>query len=110
MMNRALILALSLSIAATPAMATEAENKVATVRIDDLNLTHAADRERLDARLKSAARSVCYSGGLRGTAGMTRRLECITAAAAQAEPQAELAIARAQAGTELALLMVIAAR
>lgn len=109
MMTRTLILALSLTVAATPAMAAETGNKAAAVRIDDLDLTHAADRGRLDVRLKSAARSVCYSG-LRGTAEMTRRSECIATAIAHAAPQAERAIAQAQAGTQLALLIVDAPR
>jgi UrcA family protein len=109
MTTRTLILALSLTIAATPAMAADTE-KVAAVRIDDLNLTRAADRERLDIRVKSAARSVCRSG-IRGLADMTRQSECVAAAIARAEPQAERAIARAaDGGTQLALLMVDAAR
>ncbi|MDO9363018.1 MAG: UrcA family protein [Sphingopyxis sp.] len=109
MMIRTLILALSLNIAATPAMATESENKAAAIRTDDLNLTRAADRARLDVRVKSAARSICRLG-TRGLAEMTRQSECVAEAIARAEPQAKRAIARAQNGTQLALLMVDAAR
>jgi UrcA family protein len=109
MMTRTLILALSLTIAATPAIASESEHKTAAIRIDDLNLTRATDRERLDVRVKSAARSICRSGA-RGLAAMTRQSECVAEAVARAEPQAERAIARAQDGTQLALLIVDAAR
>lgn len=110
MMTRTLILALSLTIAVTPAIAADTENRVAAVRTNDLNLTRAADRERLDVRLKSAARSVCRSGA-RGLAEMTRQSECVAATIARAEPQAERAIAgAAHGGTQLALLMVDAAR
>ncbi len=108
MMTRTLILALSFTAVAMP-VAAQAEEKAVTVRIDNLDLTHAGDRDELDARLKSAARSVCQTG-LRGTAETSRRAACVTAALAQAEPQTKRAIAQAQNGTQLALLMVSAAR
>ncbi len=108
MMTRTLILALSLT-AAAPAMATGTENASVEVRLGDLNLEHAADRQRLDTRLRSAARSICRAG-LRGTAENSRRAACVSAALANAGPQAERAIAQAQRGTQLALLMVGAAR
>jgi len=107
-MTRTLILALSLTAIAMPA-AAQAEDKATAVRIDDLNLTRATDRDQLDSRLKSAARSVCQTG-LRGTAENSRRAACVSAALAQAEPQAKRAIAQAQNGTQLALLMVSTAR
>lgn len=108
MMTRTLILALSLTAVTMPA-AAQAEDKVATVRIGDLDLNRANDRDRLDTRLKNAARSVCNTG-LRGTAENSRRAACISAALAQAEPQAKRAIAQAQGGTQLALLMLSNAR
>ena len=108
MMTRTLILALSLTVATVPA-AAHAEDKAATVRIDDLNLSRATDRDRLDVRLKSAARSVCTTG-LRGTAANGRQTACIAAALAKAEPQAAHAIAEAQHDTQLALLMIGTAR
>ncbi len=109
MMTRTLILALSLTVAATPVMAAETGNPTVEVRIDDLSLTHAADRERLDTRLKSAARSVCYTG-LRGAAESARRSACLSNALANVELQTRQAIARAQGGAQLALLMVDPAR
>ena len=108
MMTRTLILALSLTAAAIPA-AAQAEDRAAAVRIDDLNLARTTDRDQLDSRLKSAARSVCQTS-LRGTAENSRRAACVSAALAQAEPQAKRAIAQAQNGTQLALLMVSTAR
>lgn len=107
MMTRTLILALSLTTA--PAMAVANENRAVEVRIDDLNLTRTADRERLDTRLKSAARSVCRTG-LRGAAETARQSACVSNALSSVELQAKQAIARAQSGTQLALLMVDAAR
>ena len=109
MMTRTLILALSLTAAAAPAIAAETGNPTVEVRIDDLNLTQATDRERLDTRLKSAARSVCYTG-LRGAAESARQSACLSNTLAKIEPQTKQAIARAQGGTQLALLMVNAAR
>jgi len=55
MMARSLILALSLTVAVTPATASETENKTAAVRMDDLKLTRAAERERLDSRVTGAS-------------------------------------------------------
>ncbi|MBO9697435.1 MAG: UrcA family protein [Sphingopyxis sp.] len=107
MMTRTLILALSLT--AAPAMAVETENRAVEVRVDDLNLTRTADRERLDTRLKNAARSVCRTG-LRGAAETARQSACVSNVLSSVEPQAEQAIARAQNGTQLALLMIDAAR
>lgn len=108
MMTRTLILALSLTAVAMPA-AAHTEGATAAVSTNGLDLTRATDRERLDARLKSAARGVCNTG-LRGTAENGRRAACVSAALAQAEPQAKRAIAQAQSGTQLALLIVSAAR
>ncbi|WP_447931035.1 UrcA family protein [Sphingopyxis fribergensis] len=108
MMTRTLILALSLTAVAMPA-AAHAEDKSAAVRIDDLDLSRATDRDQLSARLKSAARGVCQTG-LRGTAEASRRAVCVAAALAQAEPQAKHAVAQAQGGTQLALLMISATR
>jgi UrcA family protein len=104
MMTRTLILALSFAAAVVPA-AAQAEGRTATVRIDDLDLTRATDRERLDTRLKSAARSVCRTN-LRRAGESSRQAACLTGALAQAEPQVAQAIAEAQDGTRLALLMI----
>ena len=108
MMTRTLILALSLTVATVPA-AAQTEGATAAVSTAGLDLTQAVDRERLDTRVKSAARRLCRSG-LRGTAENARQSACMAAALASAAPQAERAIAQAQGGTQLALLMVEAAR
>ena len=108
MMTRTLILALSLTIASAPA-AAQAEGATAHVSTAGLDLTQAADRERLDTRVKSAARNLCRTG-LRGTAENARQSACIAAALANTAPQTERAIAQAQDGTQLALLMMPAAR
>lgn len=107
MMTRTLILALSLTVAATPALA--AERPTAEVRIADLDLTTAQGQQRLETRVKSAARTLC-STGIGGTAERARETQCLADALAAAKPQADRAIARAQGGTRLALLMVRNAR
>ena len=104
-----LTLPLSPPAAATPARAAETGNPAVEVRIDDLNLTRATDRQRLDTRLKSAARSVCRTG-LRGAAENARQSACLADVLANVGPQTRRAIARAQNGTQLALLMLDAAR
>lgn len=106
MMTRTLTLALSLT-AAAPALAAEAPT--AEVRIADLDLSTAQGQQRLETRVKSAARDLC-STGERGVAAMTRQSECIADVMASAKPQADRAIARAEGRTQLALLMVRAAR
>lgn len=105
MMTRTLTLVLSLAAIATPAVAAENENATVEVRIDDLDLTRTADRERLNTRVKSAARSVCRTNLRRAGEG-SRQAACITAALAQAEPQAARAIAAAQDSSRLALLRI----
>ena len=109
MMTRTLTLALSLAATATPAVAAESENATVEVRIDDLDLTRTADRERLDTRIKTAARSVCRSGR-RGAAEWAHQSACTSSAIEKAGLQAERAVAQAQNGTQLALLMIDTAR
>ena len=109
MITRTLILALSLTTAAVPAAAAETESTTATVRVDDLDLTKAGDRDRLDRRINNAARRACRPDR-RGAAESARQTACIATALADAERQAGRAIARAQGGTQLALLMGETAR
>lgn len=106
MMTRTLILALSLTPAA-PALAADAPT--AEVRIADLDLSTARDQQRLETRVKSAARTLCHTG-IGGTAERARETQCIADALAAAKPQADRAIARAAGGTQLALLMLERAR
>ena len=108
MMTRTLILALALTAAAAP-IAAQAQDKVAVVRLDGLDLTRATDRDQLNTRLKTAARSVCGTG-LRGTKENNRRKACVSVAFAQAKLHAQRAIAQAQGAAQLALLMIGGAR
>ncbi|HEY0595893.1 UrcA family protein [Sphingopyxis sp.] len=106
MMTRMLILALSVAVGTAPAIAAPAaESSVAAVRTVDLDLARANDRERLDTRLKNTANRIC-SSNMRGVAEAELRSQCVSAALAQVRPQVERAIAQAQGGAQLALLMV----
>ena len=107
MMTRTLILALSLTVAGAPAFA--AEQQTAEIRIADLDLSTAQGQQRLETRMKSAARSLCSTGD-RGVSAKSLETQCINEVIASAKPQADRAIARAEGGTQLALLMVRAAR
>lgn len=107
MITRTLILALSLTAAAVPAAATE--STTAMVRVDDLDLTKANDRDRLDRRINNAARRACRPDR-RGAAESVSQAACIATALADAGHQAGRAIARAQGRTQLALLMIDTAR
>ncbi len=106
MMTRTLILALSLT-AAAPALAAEAET--VQVRVADLDLSSEKGQQRLETRVKNAARDLCSTGAA-GAAERAREAQCVADALAAAKPQADRAIARAESGTQLALLMVRTAR
>lgn len=106
MMTRTLILALSLTTVAAPAVAAETETMTATVRTDDINLTRASGRDQLDLRIRNAVRRACQSGH-RGAAESARQAACVASVMADADRQVA---ARSQGGTQLALLMVDAAR
>ena len=107
MMTRTLILAVSLTVAGAPALA--AEQPTAEIRIADLDLTTAHGQHRLEARVKSAARDLCNTRD-RGLSARALETQCIADVMASAKPQADRAIARAEGGTQLALLMVRPAR
>lgn len=109
MISRTAILALSLAFGA-PAFAAPATDSVtATVRIADLDLASASDRAVLDARVMTAARRLCRSE-LRGTNELALQNQCIVAALADAQSQADRAVAEADRGIQLAALSVRAAR
>ncbi len=106
MIARTAILAVSLALVGTPALAATAEEApTATVRIDDLKLTSAKGRETLEARVRTAARALCATGG-RSLNDRMMEADCKATALAAAKPQVERAIARADGGTQLALLMI----
>lgn len=110
MITRSTIFALALTLGAAPALAAPTSDApTASVRIDDLNLSTEQGQQRLDVRIKKAARTVCYSG-LRGLAAQAREAQCIDSALAVVQPEAARAVAQAQGGTQLALLMVSAVR
>lgn len=110
MITRNLILALSVAVGTAPAIAAPAtESSVAKVRTIDLDLTRADDRERLDTRLKNTANRIC-SSNMHGVAEAELRSQCVSTALAQARQQAARAVAQAQGGTQLALLMIQPAR
>lgn len=113
MMTRTIARALSLTIAAAPAIAAPpAETGNHEIRIDDLDLTSARDQQRLEIRIKSAARRIC-DNGVGGVAGRAQQSECMADTLAAARPQTDRAIARAQGsqnGARLALLMLHSAR
>lgn len=109
MITRTLILTLSLAAAGAPAVAAETETVVANVRTDDLNLTRTAGRERLDLRIRNAVRRACNSAH-RGAADRADEAACVATALADADHKAARAIARAQDGTQLALLIVETSR
>jgi len=106
MMTRTLILALSLGLTTVPAIAApESGTASVQVRTADLDLTTARDQQRLEQRLTNAARRLCGTGA-RGVAEMAAQAPCIEAAVSSARPQADRAIAQANNGTQLALLMI----
>lgn len=108
---RTAFIALSLAFTATPAMAAPAaDGDSVTVRITDLNLASPADQQRLETRIKGAARSLCRPAA-RSVAEMTRQAQCMTETVASAQPQIDRAMAAANdSGIRLASLSVKTAR
>lgn len=97
---RTAFIALSLAFATTPALAAPAadgDGDSYTVRIKDLNLASPADQQRLETRIKSAARSLCRPSA-RSVAEMTRQAQCMTETVASAQPQIDRAVAAANDG------------
>ncbi|RJY08509.1 UrcA family protein [Aurantiacibacter aquimixticola] len=85
------------AIFAAPAAAQDAaEDVTIAVQTDDLDLTDTADQDRLDARVETAIRQACRSGGRDLT---SRRVEaaCRNALADSIAPRVELAIIDANA-------------
>jgi UrcA family protein len=71
--NIALAAAVLATGLAVPAMAGDTEKVSVEVRYDDLNLTSASGRERLETRVRSAVRRICR-------VGVSKNLELIRAA------------------------------
>lgn len=105
---RNILIAISLACTAVPSVAATAD-AIATVRVGDLDLTQADGRQRLDARLRIAARGVCETG-LRGVSATAFENRCMSEAMARATPQVERAVAEALGGTQVALLILKASR
>jgi UrcA family protein len=79
--------ALCLGAAAGPANAQTADDlRSVKVAIGDLNLASPIDQKRLDARLRSAARSVCANGG-QTVADRTHETACVREAVKATAPQ-----------------------
>jgi UrcA family protein len=70
--------------ATAPAVATEVPQTVA-VSFTDLNLASESGRAVLDARIRQAARTVCFSGG-RDVRSMTAEARCRHEAVKSAQP------------------------
>jgi UrcA family protein len=68
----------------------------AEIRYDDLALATPHGAERLQARIKHAARRVCGVNGVADVSGRMAALKCADAAVANAAPQLELAVANAR--------------
>ena len=110
MMIRNTALALSLLLSGTSAIAAPAiDQPTAEIRIGDLDLATAQGQDRLHVRLTHAARNLCRTDSRR-LADRVQEQQCVAAALASARTQADRAVARAQDGTQLALLMVSAPR
>ena len=109
MMNRHILIAISLACASAPLAAAPAAEATAMVRVDDLDLTAPHAREQLDARLRMAARRVCDTG-VRSVSAAALENRCMSEAVGKAAPQIERAVAEARAGTQVALLTMQAGR
>ena len=98
------------AFAAVTAVPLHAETRVLgtqlpsqSVYYGDLNLADSRGRGTLDARIRSAARAVCYvTFGTIPLHQMTATKECVRGAIADAQPQIAAALQRVRNGTVLA--------
>lgn len=79
--------AISATGAAVPASAQDGERATATIRYDDLNLSSAAGRERLDTRVRVAIRNMCHTEQRPTLRQRALAEECETVAKRSIEPQ-----------------------
>lgn len=107
MIIRNLACALSLAIVATPAFASPLADQVSeTVKYNDLDLSTAKGREKLENRIKSKASQICETGS-RNLGARQFEKNCIRSALSGAHQQIEHAIAAAKVkrATKLALVV-----
>ena len=90
-------LALSCTLAATPALADRRGDRV-TVRTADLDLATAAGARTLRTRIDRAVASLCGDVDQRDLRAMAWRDRCRATAMADAMPQMQVALAAAQGG------------
>jgi UrcA family protein len=94
-----LSLAAAISLLAPVAVhANEFENVSVTVKAADLDLNSAKDQTRLNTRIKSAARSICYVNGVRSLSDKVNAANCMAAAIQLASQQTAIMIAASKAG------------
>lgn len=72
---------------AAPASAQDGERATVSVRYDDLNLSSAAGRERLDTRMRVAIRKMCDAGPSATLRQRAAASECTATAKRSIEPQ-----------------------
>lgn len=75
---------LTSSIVATADAAAPVEPRQQVVSFADLNLDHDAGAEKLYRRIASAAREICWTGGVMERVMATRMRRCVEQATAQA--------------------------
>jgi UrcA family protein len=101
-MKTVIIASLALLVTTAPAIAAPASTEVSVeVRTDDLTLASAAGRDRLDQRVKRAARQLCAIQ-TRSLAGMDAEKTCTALAMKRAMPQVDFAIASALTAMQIA--------
>lgn len=86
----------STTLVTASAMAEPVAVKSAAVAFSDLDLTSRAGSATLQRRVNAAARQVCDFGDARNLMARAASEECRAQALAQAEPQVDAAIKRAQ--------------
>ncbi len=99
------IIAAILAVVPTPLLAQQADEgtivsgerpdlQTKYVYYNDLNLASGAGVERLESRVRSAARSICLSNGLRPLDVLMSERKCFKDAVDGAEPQIAAAVRR----------------
>lgn len=101
-MKTVIFASFALLAATSPALAAPVTADVSTeVRADDLNLASPAGRDRLDQRVKRAARQLCAIQ-TRSLAAVDAEKACVALAMKRATPQVDIAIAKASTAVRIA--------
>ena len=94
-------------VGATPSIDGNRETIQMTVDYSDLNLATAKGMRRLSDRIEAAGQTICGSPNRLDLSAQAANNECRAGVRASAQPQVEVAVARARQNTAVAAAIVL---